>query len=252
MRSVEELTEGQLRLLEVDQRIQLPRNSLTRILVTSADVIHSWAVPSLGLKIDACPGRLNQIWALPLRAGVFYGQCSELCGVNHGFMPIVVEVVPRVQYHLEYLFLRPGRSSYTVKVDPVFVDKLWAVFNGRSPEVDLAFVDKPQTASNGGSRILLCESTPVEPQQPSTPLSESKEATSPQAGDDRPAVCEPPSAEPQQRTSPPLEEDKKELNQLELLRIFVEYLINLKAYDGRCRSEIPRALLEPISELLYS
>lgn len=88
---------GQLRLLEVDERLVLPTNTLVRVLVTASDVLHSWAVPSLGVKIDAIPGRLNQVWLNINREGVFYGQCSELCGANHSFMPIVVEAVsPRV------------------------------------------------------------------------------------------------------------------------------------------------------------
>lgn len=89
----EDLKQGEYRLLEVDNRVFIPYNTPVRVLVTSADVIHSWAVPSLGVKIDACPGRLNQVMVCATRIGVFYGQCSELCGVNHGFMPIVVEVL---------------------------------------------------------------------------------------------------------------------------------------------------------------
>jgi len=69
---------GQLRLLEVDERLVLPTNTLVRVLVTASDVLHSWAVPSLGVKIDAIPGRLNQVWLSINREGVFYGQCSEL------------------------------------------------------------------------------------------------------------------------------------------------------------------------------
>jgi cytochrome c oxidase subunit 2 len=84
---------GQLRLLEVDNRLVLPINTNIRLLITAADVLHSWAVPSLGIKLDACPGRINQTALYINRAGVFYGQCSEICGVNHGFMPIVVEAV---------------------------------------------------------------------------------------------------------------------------------------------------------------
>jgi len=89
----EDLLLGSFRLLEVDNRVVLPLKTHIRIIVTSADVVHSWAVPSLGIKIDACPGRLNQVATYINRPGVFYGQCSELCGVNHGFIPIVVEVV---------------------------------------------------------------------------------------------------------------------------------------------------------------
>jgi len=89
----ENLEPGHFRLLEVDHRVVLPMNTHVRVLITSADVLHSWAVPSFGVKVDACPGRLNQTNLFIKRSGVFYGQCSELCGVNHGFMPICVEAV---------------------------------------------------------------------------------------------------------------------------------------------------------------
>jgi cytochrome c oxidase subunit 2 len=93
MISVEDLKIGELRLLEVDNTLILPIRTHIRVLVTAADVLHSWAVPSLGCKIDAVPGRLNQISLYIKRPGVFYGQCSEICGVNHAFMPIVVHAV---------------------------------------------------------------------------------------------------------------------------------------------------------------
>jgi cytochrome c oxidase subunit 2 len=89
----EDLTAGHLRLLEVDNRIVLPIKTHIRILITSTDVLHSWAMPSFGVKIDACPGRLNQTSLFIKREGIFFGQCSEICGINHGFMPIVVEAV---------------------------------------------------------------------------------------------------------------------------------------------------------------
>jgi cytochrome c oxidase subunit 1 len=94
----EDLQKGQLRLLEVDERILLPEYVSIRVLVTSRDVIHSWAVPSLGVKMDACPGRLNQVGMFIRRKGVYFGQCSELCGINHAFMPIVVEAVSLSDY----------------------------------------------------------------------------------------------------------------------------------------------------------
>uniref|UniRef100_UPI00315D5702 cytochrome c oxidase subunit II n=1 Tax=Jasus edwardsii TaxID=95461 RepID=UPI00315D5702 len=81
------------RLLDVDNRVVLPMNTQIRVLVTAADVIHSWTVPALGVKTDAIPGRLNQISFTINRPGLFYGQCSEICGTNHSFMPIVVEAV---------------------------------------------------------------------------------------------------------------------------------------------------------------
>ena len=95
----DELELGQLRLLEVDNRVVIPVNTHVRMIMTSADVLHSWAVPSLGVKTDAVPGRLNQTPIFVKREGVFYGQCSELCGANHAFMPIVVEAVS-LQLHL--------------------------------------------------------------------------------------------------------------------------------------------------------
>ena len=79
-----------LRLLEVDNPLLIPINTSIRVFVTSSDVLHSWAVPSLGIKVDSCPGRINQVALNIYRRGIFFGQCSELCGINHGFMPIVV------------------------------------------------------------------------------------------------------------------------------------------------------------------
>lgn len=88
-----DLTPGQYRLLEVDNRVVLPIQIEIRVLVTAADVIHSWTVPSLGVKVDAVPGRLNQLGFTINTPGVFYGQCSEICGANHSFIPICVEVI---------------------------------------------------------------------------------------------------------------------------------------------------------------
>ena len=90
----QDLPEGSFRLLEVDNRTVLPFNTQIRILITAADVLHSWTVPALGVKVDATPGRLNQTRFLTNRPGLFYGQCSEICGANHSFMPIVIERVP--------------------------------------------------------------------------------------------------------------------------------------------------------------
>jgi len=82
-----------LRLLDVDNRVVLPFFSKVHLIVTSEDVIHSWAIPSLGLKMDAIPGRLNNINLYSKRSGLFYGQCSEICGANHRFIPILLEIV---------------------------------------------------------------------------------------------------------------------------------------------------------------
>nr|YP_003127097.1 cytochrome c oxidase subunit II [Hyperoglyphe japonica]BAH97769.1 cytochrome c oxidase subunit II [Hyperoglyphe japonica]BAO21555.1 cytochrome oxidase subunit II [Hyperoglyphe japonica] len=94
----QDLTPGQFRLLEADHRMVIPVESPIRILISAEDVLHSWAVPSLGVKMDAVPGRLNQVTFIAARSGVFYGQCSEICGANHSFMPIVVEAVPLAHF----------------------------------------------------------------------------------------------------------------------------------------------------------
>nr|YP_009967187.1 cytochrome c oxidase subunit II [Zeuzera multistrigata]APO08605.1 cytochrome c oxidase subunit II [Zeuzera multistrigata] len=88
-----ELPLSYFRLLDVDNRIILPMNNQIRILVTATDVIHSWTIPSLGIKVDANPGRLNQTNFYINQPGIFYGQCSEICGANHSFMPIVIESI---------------------------------------------------------------------------------------------------------------------------------------------------------------
>ncbi|KEP62904.1 UNVERIFIED_CONTAM: cytochrome C oxidase subunit IIb, putative [Hammondia hammondi] len=94
----EDLLPGMLRNLEVDKRLTLPTRTHIRFLITATDVIHSWAVPALGIKADAIPGRLQRINTFIQREGVFYGQCSELCGALHGFMPIVIEAVSPETY----------------------------------------------------------------------------------------------------------------------------------------------------------
>nr|AQP27747.1 cytochrome c oxidase subunit 2 [Nasutitermes sp. FG-ND2-30] len=86
------------RLLDTDNRVVLPMNSPIRIIVTAADVLHSWTIPSLGVKTDATPGRLNQMSFSINRPGLLYGQCSEICGANHSFMPIVIESVSTNQF----------------------------------------------------------------------------------------------------------------------------------------------------------
>jgi cytochrome c oxidase subunit 2 len=98
MLATDDLQEGQLRLLDVDNRVILPINTHIRVLVTAQDVLHSWSVPSFGVKVDACPGRLNQASIFIKRAGTYYGQCQEICGVRHGFMPIVIDAVNLTDY----------------------------------------------------------------------------------------------------------------------------------------------------------
>lgn len=99
------------RLLEVDNRLYLPTFSKVYLLITSADVLHSWTVPSFGIKVDACPGRLTKATLVPKRAGLFFGQCSEICGINHGFMPIVVQVLDSTRYDLVH------RYNYAAFID---------------------------------------------------------------------------------------------------------------------------------------
>ncbi len=90
----DELAEGQPRLLATDTQVVVPTDSYIRLQITSDDVIHAWALPAAGVKMDAVPGRLNEIWMNIDTPGTYYGQCSELCGLNHGYMPIMVEAVP--------------------------------------------------------------------------------------------------------------------------------------------------------------
>lgn len=90
------------RLLDVDNRIILPINNQIRILVSATDVLHSWTIPSLGVKVDASPGRLNQTNFFINRPGLFFGQCSEICGANHSFIPIVIERIP-TNYFIKWI-----------------------------------------------------------------------------------------------------------------------------------------------------
>nr|YP_010686218.1 cytochrome c oxidase subunit II [Cochlostyla marinduquensis]UIX22052.1 cytochrome c oxidase subunit 2 [Cochlostyla marinduquensis] len=93
------LSSGDYRLLEVDNRVMVPSNIHSMISTTSMDVIHAWTMPSLGIKMDSVPGRLNMSVLFPLMNGVYYGQCSEICGANHAFMPIALESVPLMIYY---------------------------------------------------------------------------------------------------------------------------------------------------------
>jgi cytochrome c oxidase subunit II len=93
-----DLQPGQLRLLETDNRLVIPAGVNVLVQTTAADVLHSWAVPQFGVKVDAIPGRLNQLWINVEQPGTYYGQCSELCGVNHGFMPITVQAMSKPEF----------------------------------------------------------------------------------------------------------------------------------------------------------
>nr|QXT44169.1 cytochrome c oxidase subunit 2 [Adaiphrotermes sp. B JRA-2021a] len=94
----DDMQPNSFRLLDTDNRVVLPMNSPIRMIITAADVLHSWTVPSLGVKSDATPGRLNQVSFSINRPGVLYGQCSEICGANHSFMPIAIESVSTNQF----------------------------------------------------------------------------------------------------------------------------------------------------------
>lgn len=94
----EDIQPGQLRLLETDNEVVLPVDTNVRLLMTADDVIHSWAIPAFAVKLDAVPGRVNETWTRIEREGVYYGQCSELCGVRHGYMPIKVRAVSKEEF----------------------------------------------------------------------------------------------------------------------------------------------------------
>jgi cytochrome c oxidase subunit II len=95
----DKLAAGDQRLFEVDNRMVVPENTVIKFLITAGDVIHSFALPALGIKTDAVPGRVNETWAKITQKGTYYGQCSELCGVNHGFMPIALDVVSKEEFN---------------------------------------------------------------------------------------------------------------------------------------------------------
>lgn len=98
MKSDDELEAGDLRLLSVDNEMVVPVNTTVRLLVTAGDVLHSFALPSFGIKVDAVPGRINETWFNANKEGVFYGQCSEICGKDHAFMPIAIRVVSQEEF----------------------------------------------------------------------------------------------------------------------------------------------------------
>jgi cytochrome c oxidase subunit II len=110
-----DLKDSQPRLLSVDNELVVPVNKIVRVQVTGSDVIHSFAVPSFGIKIDAIPGRLNETWFKATTEGVYYGQCSELCGKNHAFMPIAVRVVSEGDFNA---WLEDAKKKYARGDDP--------------------------------------------------------------------------------------------------------------------------------------
>jgi len=112
----DEIKEGQVRLLEADNRVVVPVGVKVRLLTTSSDVIHAFAMPAFGVKIDSVPGRINETWFQVDKAGVYYGQCSELCGSGHGFMPIVIEAVPEAQFDA---WVVEAQAKYAIADDSI-------------------------------------------------------------------------------------------------------------------------------------
>ena len=113
-------SKGQIRLLEVDNRIAIPVDTTIRVIMTSEDVLHNWAVPAFGIKMDTVPGRINEAWIrVPAaKAGVYRGQCSELCGVNHGYMPIVIEAKSKQDFAK---WLDKAKKEFANETSPVKV-----------------------------------------------------------------------------------------------------------------------------------
>ena len=119
----EDLEEGMFRLFEVDNRVRVPAGVDIRLLTTASDVIHSWGVPSIGVKLDAVPGRINETWFRVNEPGVYFGQCSELCGSYHAFMPIAIEALPPEEFQAwveeaQEQFARVDQPGVDVAVAP--------------------------------------------------------------------------------------------------------------------------------------
>ena len=110
----QDLEEGDLRLLTVDNPLVIPANKNIQILITAGDVLHSWAVPSMGLKTDAVPARLNETWVNVKEPGIYRGQCSEICGSGHGFMPVVVKVLPEREF---MAWANEAKNNYAINED---------------------------------------------------------------------------------------------------------------------------------------
>ena len=110
-----DLEDGDLRLLTTDNAVVLPVDATIRLLLTANDVIHAWAVPAFGVKMDAVPGRLNETWFRIDKEGMYYGQCSELCGSNHGFMPIMVKAVSKDEFAA---WVEKAKEEFAGNTDP--------------------------------------------------------------------------------------------------------------------------------------
>lgn len=112
-----DLKAGDHRMLAVDNHLVVPVDTNVKVLLTGADVIHAWALPAFGVKRDAIPGRLNETWFRATKTGTFYGQCSELCGIKHGFMPIVVDVVSKDEFNTWIKSKQPANVEADKKAD---------------------------------------------------------------------------------------------------------------------------------------
>ena len=119
----EDLKPGQPRLLAVDNEVVVPVNKVVKVLITANDVLHAWALPSFGVKRDAMPGRVNETWFKADRVGTYYGQCSELCGIKHAFMPITVRVVTDEEYNA---WLEEAKIKFAKEVIETNKNKLLA------------------------------------------------------------------------------------------------------------------------------
>ena len=112
-----ELSSPELRLLETDTQIVVPVNKVVKLLITSNDVLHAWTIPAFAVKKDAVPGRLNETWFKAEKIGTFYGQCSELCGPKHAFMPIMVKVVPQNEFDSWIKFAQKEYATNTINLN---------------------------------------------------------------------------------------------------------------------------------------
>jgi cytochrome c oxidase subunit II len=119
----EELKKGQPRMLSVDNPVYLPADTNVRLLLSSNDVIHNWAIPSLAVKLDTTPGRINETWVRINKPGDYYGMCSELCGVNHGYMPIHIKAIPKAEFAAWVMKAKKEFSSNETDDKPVRLAK---------------------------------------------------------------------------------------------------------------------------------
>jgi cytochrome c oxidase subunit II len=148
----DKLQPGQLRLLETDNRVVLPVGKTVRLLITADDVIHSWAMPAFGVKTDAVPGRLNEAWVSIDKPGVYYGQCSEICGVNHAFMPITVEAVSEEDFAK---WVEGARQKFAA-LPPSASDRLLAAsFSGEKNSPPLALQKMARLEAVSPKQTLL-------------------------------------------------------------------------------------------------